>query len=89
MNVEDAENGIHRRIKTLDLLIGNNKTTFTKVLRRNAEELGEGRKVWGGGDAVFLPFHYGLCGGAIFKGELCLINMIIVIILTIHSCRIL
>ena len=43
----------------------------------------------GGGDAVFLPFHYGLCGGAIFKGELCLINMIIIIILTIHSCRIL
>eukprot|EP00956_Cyclotella_meneghiniana_P008748 scaffold11966_cov51-Cyclotella_meneghiniana.AAC.2 len=46
MNVEDAENRIDRRMKTLDLLIGNNKTTFTKVLRRTPEELGEGKKVW-------------------------------------------
>ena len=43
----------------------------------------------GGGDVVFLPFHYGLCGGAILEGELCLINMIIMMIVTIHSCRIL
>ena len=43
----------------------------------------------GGGDAVFLPFHYGLCGGAIFEGELGLIKMIIMMIVTNHSCRIL
>ena len=55
MNVEDAENGIDRRMKTLDLLIGNNKTTLTRGLRRTPEELGGGRKVW---EEVTLYFYH-------------------------------
>lgn len=55
MSIEDAEKGIDRRMKTFDLLIGNKKTTFTKVLRRNHEELAEGRKVW---EDVTLHFYH-------------------------------
>ena len=52
---DDAENGVGRRLKIFSVLIGGDKSTFTKVLKRADENLPGGRETW---EEITLCFYH-------------------------------